>query len=730
MKKILALRIIFCSFLTFFLAQPLMLKAQTTKEMQQEMQNEIKDLKNQIAELEKQIVIARKEDPEAVKDLEEELAQLKKQLALIEKMTKSIGNMPAGSKIKMPDTSASSLAAKNIKLLNSLPIRTFNKAELISYLHNLNTKLTEILRSSYGTDIKNIPGTAVTKTGTSIAFWINGELEKSVLVALKGAEMNPDNVILLNNVGGILTGCGLGVNAIPILQYALEKQPGNNMILNNLGQAYLDLGDDKKAEQYLLQCVKSYNYYPDANLALAYIYNSRGNKSSALKYVENSLRGAWSSGAYNLLHELKPDAKLMDYIRHRYKQPETFNFNKYPLLPQCRDTKNTPVLKPQYAAYKEMLAGVQKKYYALGKQEGEIADKTVDEKVMNDVKLNKSPHRPFGLFANVVAIDLWANEYHDRILRFSEYKENYLAQKEKLIADCLAEQKEITAKYKAQKDDVAERDGEGSDGSEYDKLIAAICAEKEVVRNRYLNLIADVIEAYQQKAIHLYKDYLNDMAFWQYVGSIDDHEYKAEFYGLVSEFLLVLADINTTHFYTPCSDNENKDPNKVKDVEIEEPDCFIPGKVELPLGAVNLELSCESYKLEAGVGLIGKLEYNRSSGDFTLAFGVGASVPRVFYKTPGLALGLVGEAKSQLYITFDKLGTPTDLGILWEAEFKLEANMSEVKYSGGIEEGLTAGFGTGVQMRDGGQLKAFIDEMYPVQPDAKQINKNIPLYKK
>ena len=93
-------------------------------------------------------------------------------------------------------------------------------------------------------------------------------------------------------------------------------------------------------------------------------------------------------------------------------------------------------------------------------------------------------------------------------------------------------------------------------------------------------------------------------------------------------------------------------------------------------------------------------------------------------------MGLEGEAKSQLYITFDKLGTPTDLGILWESELKIVAGMGEVKYSVGIEEGLTAGFGTGVQMRDGGQLKAFIDEMYPVQPDAKQINKNIPLYKK
>lgn len=631
---------------------------------------------------------------------------------------------------KVSDTAAFLLAPRNTKLLNSLPIRTFNRAELVSYLHNLNSILTELLRNSHGTDISGIPVDLIYRSGSGIALWLNGELEKSPLVAIKGAELKPDNLVLLNNAGGILTGSGLGINAIPLLQYALDKQPGNNMLLNNLGQAYLSLGDDKTAELYLLKCVSSYNYYPDANLALAYIYNKRGNKLGAIKYAENSLRGAWSEGAHNLLLKLKPKAKLMDYVRHRYKQPETFNFHKYPLLPQCRDAQQTPVLKPQYAAYKEMLRGVQQKYSALEKQETELAKKTVAEKVLIANKEKKSPHRPFGLFANVVAIDLWVNEYSDKFLRFAEYKKNYLAQRQKLTDDGLAGQQQITARYKLQKEEVAERDGEGSDGKEYDALIAKICAEKEVVRNRYLNLFADLNEAYQQKAINLYKNYFNDMAYWYYVGSIDDHQYKATFYSLVSQFLLVLTEINTTHFYTPCGENEEKKPGKAEDIGVEDADCFIPGKFEFPLGVAKLELSCESYKLEAGEGLVGKLEYNRSSGDFTLALGVGASVPRVFYKTPGLEVGLVGEAKAQLYITFDKRGTPTDLGILWEAELKLEANMSEKKYSIGIEEGLTAGFGTGVQMRDGGQLKAFIDKTYAVQPDDKQINKNVPLYKK
>ena len=640
-----------------------------------------------------------------------------------------MGMNPGLTKTRHTDSTIFALPSRKEKYLNSLPIRTFTRAELISYLHNLNAVLTELVRSRLGIDIKNVPDSSVTKTGTSIAFWINGETEKSALVGLKGAEINADNITLLNNIGGILTGCGLGVNAIPILQYALEKQPGNNMILNNIGQAYLQLGDDKKAEKYLLQCISSYTDYPDANLALAYIYKSRGNKSSAIIYAENSLRGAWSSGAQNLLEILKPDAKLMDYLRHRYKQPEYFNFHKYPLLPQCRDTKYTPILKPQYVAYKEMLNEEKKRYAILRKQEDELAKKAVAEKVETARKLNKLPYRPFGIFANAVTANLWVNEYHDRFDKFYAYKNEWLAQREKFTADYLAEINAINEQYKLKKEDVAERDGEGNDGSEYDELNAAICGVKETVRNRYLNLFADATEAYQQKAIHLYNGYFNDMAFWLYVGSIDDHQYKVEFYDLVLQFLQVLSDINTTHFYRPCTDIESGNGKASQLAVIDAPECYFPGKVELPLGAFILELSCESYKLELGEGLVGRLEYNRVSGDFTLAFGVGGEVPKVFYDGPGIKAGFRGEAKTMVYMTFDKQGTATDLGIMWETELKLQVNVSDVKYGAVYEEALTAGFGTGVQMRDGGQLKALIDNTFPVQPEDNQMDKKVPLYK-
>lgn len=636
-----------------------------------------------------------------------------------------------GGKIKNNDSTVFSLASGNEKYLNALPIRTFTKAELVSYLHNLNIKLTELLRSDYGTDIKNIPiGSAIEGSETSIALWLNNQQSASALLILKAAEIDVDNSTALNNAGGILTNAGLGVNAIPILQYILVKDPGNNTILNNIGQAYLSLGDGKTAENYLLQCVKDSKYHPDANLALAYINYGRGNKAGSLKYAENSLRGAFTVPAYNLVDKLKPDAKLMDYIKHRYKQPEYFNFDKYPLLPQCRDTKKTPILKPQYAAYKEMLAGVKKKYTQLIKDEEAISEKEVTDKMMAANKMNKNPYRPFGLFANIVVADLAANEYNDRFLKFAEYKKNYQGKKAKLIADCLAEQKAITAKNKSQKDDVAERDGEGNGGSEYDDLTAAICAEKETVRNRYLNLIADANEAYQQKAMILYKQYFNDMGFWYYVASVSDHQYKAEFYALVLQFLDVLTEINTAYFYTPCQPVDAAGGN-AKTIQIDDPDCYLPEPLKIPMGIATVDISCNEYKIEGGEGFIFNVHHNRLSGQTTLAFGPGAKVPDMpKFSDMGVSVETGAKLSGQVFLQIDNDGSVLDGGFIFTGKIDVKAKAFGVGKTISDNETVTIGINSGVQMKEGGALKNLIDKTWYVQPDAKQTNKNVPLYKK
>ena len=644
---------------------------------------------------------------EAMKDAQ---AQAKQEM---DKMKNNRTGNTSSFSVDKKDTAQFVLPSRNTRLLNALPIRTFNRAELISYLHNLGSKLTVYLRSNHGTDINAIPLTAVQQSGTPIGLWMKGSVNESVLVTIKAAELKPDNNLVLNNTGGILTSSGLGFYGIPILEYVLEKQPENNMILNNLGQAYLDLGDDKKAEQYLLKCIKSYKYYPDANLALAYIYNSRGQKSTAISYAENSLRGAWSSKAHNFLRKLKPDLKVMDYVRHRYKQPEYFNFQKYAMLPQCYSTEQIAALEPQYVAYKQMIAQKREHYWKLYSPVGLRIEKSIIDNLTALMHRQKNL-RPFFSFGDVV-LEALRKEYTEKSKLLSAYTDNYY--RERAIMS-----NEHKIKFLAiNGDDEAKK-----------------CKEINALSNTYLPLFAEKTEAFQRKVLVYLKDYLNDLAYWSYIASVNDDKFHVDFYVLVTKFLGKMEEINTTIFmedyhgryrFHPC---EFKESGKAKadSLLVETPDCYLTPNIEVDLGAFKLEVNCETYNLEAGAGLVGKIEYARSSGNITLAFGVGAAVPRVFFKSPGIQAGLEAEAKSQVYITFNNKGTPFDMGVLWEAKLNVVLEGGTAKGSIGFEEGLTAGFGSGVLIKETSQLKQAIDKIYPVQPDDKQENKNVPLYKK
>ena len=422
--------------------------------------------------------------------------------------------------------------------------------------------------------------------------------------------------------------------------------------------------------------------------------------------------------------------KLMDYVRHRYKQPEYFNFQKYAMLPQCYNTDQIADLEPQYVAYHEMIYKKAEQYEKLLAPAALAIEKSVMDKI-NAVKITKrSPYRPFGAFAQAV-LQALRDEYDEKFKSLNAYRLNYYRERGEMSKEfknkLLAIQKAFAERVKP------ECCGEGNTSCCVDE--EEKCNVINALKNSYLPKFAEQTEAFQHKVLAFYKYFLNDLAYWVYPASINDDAFHVDFYHLAVEFMGRLDEINTTRFmdddrlFYPCEFEKSGSVN-ADDLEIETADCYLTPKIEVDLGAFKLEISCETYKLEAGEGLVGKIEYARSSGDVTLAFGVGAAVPRVLFKSPGIESGLEVEAKSQVYITFDNFGTPVDLGVLWEAEMKVSIEMGSIKESIGLEEGLTAGFGSGVQIKENSQLKQAIDKTFPVQPDAAQINKNVPLYKK
>jgi len=300
------MRILFLLLFISLVTQPVIIKAQTVKEMQTEMQQEIKDVKVQIADMEKDIATAKanKEDPETIKEMEDELIKLKKQLSVLENTLKNLGKMPSTVQKQFDedndtnDGSPSKIPPEKKALLAALPKNNFSKPELSSYLITLHNNLKKKIPVAKVTEVQKII-TQLENDASKIAFsgvaaWYNKAPSAAVLLMTYAASKSPDNDNTLNNCAAILNLCGLEEKAIPILKYILVKHPDNSTVLNNLGQAYTGLGDKKTAMTYLISCIRKSPTHPEANATAAKIEESNGNKEKALEYTVQSLKGAYS----------------------------------------------------------------------------------------------------------------------------------------------------------------------------------------------------------------------------------------------------------------------------------------------------------------------------------------------------------------------------------------------------------------------------------------------------
>jgi tetratricopeptide (TPR) repeat protein len=161
---------------------------------------------------------------------------------------------------------------------------------------------------------KEFVNTAITKSGENsvalsnmaVAAWYTGHPKAALMTALKAAALpHPDAAF--NNVAAILNLSGYQEKAVPLLRNLLSKYPDNSTVLNNLGQAYYELGDEQNAKTCLLQCIKRSPNHPEACNTMAMMFLKAGRTAEAIDYLEQSLKGAYNASARNTLEEQKPD---------------------------------------------------------------------------------------------------------------------------------------------------------------------------------------------------------------------------------------------------------------------------------------------------------------------------------------------------------------------------------------------------------------------------------------
>jgi tetratricopeptide (TPR) repeat protein len=599
------------------------------------------------------------------------------------------------------DTSSYTLPGKNIKALGAIPKKTLTTAELKTYVAYLYQKLSPAFHSGYGTPLVNSNAyDANTISNASVIAAEQGLLDQAVLLALKAAEKSPDDPVVLNNTGAILKKGGLEIAAITILESASEKDPGNSTIQNNLGQSYLTLGDLETAEKYFQQSISTSTYHPLANSSLAVIYLKKGNNQAALKYTENSLRGGFTDRAWHLLGKLKPDAHLMDYFRHRYKQPVYFNEDKYRLPLQCENVKDIPAKRAEYEAYRNMVEKLKMQFDAFAREEM----KTGTDSMIARAKRGKIYQPPFMELASAMMLD----------------------KKIQMDKDGWQEIARSQKKYHDQMDILK---------NEYNKKYhdANSCGAQLALANEYMEKMAVVTREYQKAYLLVYKDFYHDMAYWTFFSEPDGHLRKGSFYGLASSLLSVLLQVAETHFLDvtiDCSSNE-KLKREADEIEIEGECPIGHDGFEIPFGIGKFNLSCEKVEFQFGELLVLNVSHKFGTGETIWAIGPGVTYSIIGHSHESLITvpqlkqgpiqgGFEAGIKGQLYFAF-KDGALLDYGLAFTAELDLLGIAKEIR------TGYTIGMNSGLQLEEG-PLKNFIDWLMGPDGEAPQVNRNVRLY--
>lgn len=615
----------------------------------------------------------------------EKLEQLKIQLAMIQKRADSMNNtLKSGNLNKVgnrPQVNAPGTTITNMELpkpdtlkIYALPKKTFSLPELAIYIKNLHQQLSEKLPAAMVSNAKAIANELdndpLKMEGAAWFAFQNSKYAEAVLLITGAATRKPNDGLLLTNAGAILDMSGLSDKAIPILRTTIQNDPKNGIAINNIAQAYCALGMIDSAMIYLNTCVRLSPEHPEANNTAGQIELARGNKAKAKTFFENSIRGGFTASAYQGLKAIdkndKNNYKIKKFINPKIKFPEYFNQYKYKLPRLCSNVDEAVAVQAEQEAFVKMINSAKEKFDALRKEReksmSSFSPEAYNKQVMEKINNRQPVIRPFQVMAGIVAAET-TNEYREELADLQKFNAKNREEHNSLLKQYEAEYDALKKSY--DKDDNCCGEGDISCCTD-----PSYCIKLNAIRNKYLLLFLNVDMDWQNKNLAFQRKYLDDLLYWEPLAANSTDEAYVRYYNWAGMYLAAIAKIAGTTILEPCKTEKAKKQNAT-DGDLKQYDCDIELHAKFFVG--KFALDCEKFSIQAGEGLIGKIERNFTTRQTTLSLGVGlyAGIGGGF---AGLGAGAEAGISMSAYLSIDKTGALTDGGIVNSASASAGVN--------------------------------------------------------
>jgi Flp pilus assembly protein TadD len=237
------------------------------------------------------------------------------------------------------------IPSKKTQLIATLPKKILTNTELTAFVKATNAAVVRTItpKSKALGDKVILQFQADKHYGAMIAsaangMWIMGLKEPAVYLMGKATEALP-NADNFNNYAAYLTMSGAAHAAIPLLEKLNRTHKKNSTVLNNLGQAWLQLGDGDRANKYLDSAIRVYAYHPQANYTKCLILESEGKIAEAAVALNRSLKHSVTKNKMDKLRQLekKQSGQKKYYVPRTYFST-SFNLGLYTAVLPTRYT--------------------------------------------------------------------------------------------------------------------------------------------------------------------------------------------------------------------------------------------------------------------------------------------------------------------------------------------------------------------------------------------------------
>lgn len=585
---------------------------------------------------------------------------------------------------------------KDTRRLQLIPLRAPTFIEMTDAIKATKKKLEAVLPKTMVEEVKTIAAqqNPAQLEKTALAAFYNEQQAAALLMELHGALTWPDDVAPWNNLAAMMNMSGLEHKAIPVLMHLLEKEPNNSILLNNMGQAYLGLGDMNTAASFLQKCLEADPMHPEANRSMGIIRYIQKQYDEGSAYFEKELEIAYRQSSMALLRSKNKAANIYQLRKKRGSLPHKDFFDEIQLgkfrMPDF--PHSSAEVKEASSKLESFLASVTGEM--LYWKEKSIADK----KVLAAEK------------------DIYPGQYHYYVeALLDDLHKVYTAHELTLFDDIHSNHiSNIIESYYAA---ITAVQCEPAPANATIQLLQAYelkcCLRKKDIHEQFLHQYNSYVQMRINAIAPVWKAYLNDLI--SIVSLCPTPANKRFVSSKLYEYFTWLG--------TAAQAAQMTAYNCSPDLTAAAADSLITSARQLELscpGWLNFEYDMQFGKIKAdcnkvelegsGALLTGGYEHNFRKGTSTLSFGAG-------FKTKFFDGASGADLKAMAYLSFDSKSF-TDIGLVTKGQVKLAANPfhtadNVIKLGGtiaGIEAtgtiGLSSGFNSSIKGK--GLLADFI----------------------